>query len=53
MVLRENPAIGVSHGARSQLLLANWLRMPTLLIEDYEYCRFPFMMRPTWVMAPA
>ncbi len=53
VVLRENPAIGVSHGARSQLLLANWLRMPTLLIEDYEYCRFPFMMRPTWVMAPS
>jgi hypothetical protein len=25
----------------------------TLLIEDYEYCKFPVMMRPSWVMAPA
>jgi hypothetical protein len=52
VVVREKPALGVSHGARSQLLLSNCLRMPTLLIEDYEYCRFPFIMRPTWVMAP-
>ena len=37
VVLREKPVLGVSHGARSQLLLGNWLRIPTLLIEDYEY----------------
>jgi hypothetical protein len=53
VVLREKPALGVSHGARSQLLLGNWLRIPTLLIEDYEYCKFPRVMRPTWVMAPS
>ena len=53
VVLREKPVLGVSHGARSQLLLGNWLRIPTLLIEDYEFCQFPFMMRPSWVMAPA
>lgn len=52
VVLREKPVLGVSHGARSQLLLGNWLRLPTVLIEDYEYCKFPIMMRPSWVMAP-
>jgi uncharacterized protein len=52
IVLREKPAIGVSHGARSQLLLGSWLGIPTVLIEDYEYARFPLMMRPDWVMAP-
>lgn len=52
VVRREKPALAVSHGARSQLLLGNLLRIPTLLLEDYEYCQFPPMMRPTWLMAP-
>ncbi|HUS34012.1 MAG TPA: DUF354 domain-containing protein [Verrucomicrobiae bacterium] len=51
-VLREQPVLGVSHGSRSQLLLNNWIGKPTILIEDYEHCQFPPMMRPTWIMAP-
>jgi predicted glycosyltransferase len=49
---REKPELALSHGARSQLLLSNWLRIPTILIEDYEYSQFTRMMRPTWIMAP-
>jgi predicted glycosyltransferase len=52
VVFREKPALGVSHGARSQILLSNWLGIPTLLLEDYEHAMFPPMMHPTWVMAP-
>ena len=52
VVFREKPVLGVSHGARSQLLLSNWLGIPTLLLEDYEHAMFPPMMHPTWVMAP-
>jgi hypothetical protein len=52
LILREKPALAVSHGARSQLILANVLRLPSLLIEDYEYCQFPALMKPTWLMAP-
>lgn len=52
LIRRERPALGVSHGARSQLLLCNLLRLPTLLMEDYEFSQFPRMMRPTWVLAP-
>ena len=51
-VLREKPILAISHGARSQLLLSNWLRIPTVLMEDYEYCEFPPMMRPSWVLMP-
>ena len=51
-VLREKPILAISHGARSQLLVSNWLRIPTLLMEDYEYCEFPPMMRPSWVLMP-
>ena len=50
--LREKPALAVSHGGRSQILLSNLLRIPTVLIEDYEHSQFPRIMRPTWVMAP-
>lgn len=49
---RQRQHLAVSHGARSQLLAATWLRIPSLLIEDYEYCRFPIGMRPTWLLAP-
>lgn len=52
VVMREKPLLGVSHGSRSQLLLGSWLGLSTVLIEDYEYCKFPVMMRPSWVMAP-
>jgi predicted glycosyltransferase len=52
LVIREKPALAISHGARSQLLLGNWLKIPTILMEDYEYCQFPPTMRPTWVIAP-
>src|SRR5262249_38134580 len=52
IVLRENPALAVSHGSRAQILLSNFLRIPSVLIEDYEFSQFPPMMRPTWVMAP-
>ncbi len=53
LVMKEKPALAISHGARSQLLLGNWLNIPTVLMEDYEYCQFPPTMRPTWVIAPA
>ena len=49
---REKPALAVSHGARSQILLSNLLRIPTILIEDYEHSQFPRIMRPTWIMTP-
>jgi predicted glycosyltransferase len=52
LILKEKPALGVSHGSRSQILLSNCLGIPTILIEDYEYSQFPPMMRPKWVLAP-
>jgi predicted glycosyltransferase len=52
LVLRERPVLAVSHGSRSQLILGNCLRLPSVLLEDYEFCQFPPMMKPTWLMAP-
>ena len=50
--LRERPVLGVSHGARSQLLLSNMLRRPTLCLEDYEHSADLKILEPTWLMAP-
>jgi len=50
--LRERPALAVSHGARSQIFLANLLRIPTVLIMDYEHAKTPPMVRPKWEIIP-
>jgi predicted glycosyltransferase len=36
-ILREKPAIGVSHGSRSSLVLSSILGIPSVNIADYEY----------------
>lgn len=50
--LREKPDLAVSHGARSQLLIANLLRIPTVLILDYEHAQSPALCRPKWEIMP-
>lgn len=52
LVVRERPMLGVSHGARSQMLLGVLMGFPTVLIEDYEYCKFAPMAAPKWLMTP-
>jgi hypothetical protein len=51
--LREKPALSLSHGARSQVLISNALGIPSLLLADYEYAKYPPLMRPTWEMVPS
>src|SRR5688500_12957417 len=51
-VWRERPVLAVSHGARSQIFLANLLRIPTVLIMDYEHAKTPPMVRPKWEIIP-
>jgi predicted glycosyltransferase/glycosyltransferase involved in cell wall biosynthesis len=52
VALREKPAIGLSHGSRSQILICNLLRIPTVLMADYEFAKFPRIMSPTWELSP-
>jgi predicted glycosyltransferase len=56
-VLREKPAIGVSHGSRSLLVLSAILGIPSVNIADYEHAdhRLTAMLgsrRKKWVMTP-
>jgi uncharacterized protein len=51
-ILRQRPDIAISHGSRSQFLLASILRIPTVTMFDYEYARWSKFPRRAWAMAP-
>ena len=49
---KEKPALAVSHGSRAQLIAGGILRIPVVVIFDYEHAKaLPFII-PDWVMAP-
>jgi uncharacterized protein len=51
-VAGQRPAVGLSHGSRSQILLCNLLRIPTIMIMDYEHAQTPLLLRPRWEIVP-
>jgi uncharacterized protein len=51
-VIRERPALGLSHGSRAQILLCNLLRIPTVMVMDYEHAQTPPLVRPRWEIVP-
>ena len=50
--LREKPVLAVSHGSRAQLLACFFLRIPDVIIYDYEFAKGLGFIKPTWKMAP-
>ncbi len=52
IILREKPALAVSHGSRSQVILSKFLRVPTMQIVDYEHARWLPFFKADWIMAP-
>ncbi|MEF3073903.1 DUF354 domain-containing protein [Methylobacter sp. Wu1] len=51
-VICEKPVLGLSHGSRSQILLCNLLRIPTVMIMDYEHAQTPLLLQPRWEIIP-
>ncbi|MBV9489213.1 MAG: DUF354 domain-containing protein [Verrucomicrobia bacterium] len=51
-VLREKPRLGLNHGARAQIVICNLLRIPNVMIMDYEHAKTPFLVRPSWEIVP-
>jgi predicted glycosyltransferase len=51
-LVRERPAMALSHGSRAQILLCNLVRIPTVLIMDYEHAQTPLLLRPRWEIVP-
>jgi uncharacterized protein len=52
-VLREKPQLALSHGARAQMIISGLMRVPTVLIDDYEFSSYPPGMRPDWQVVPS
>jgi uncharacterized protein len=57
VILRERPAISVSHGSRSLMVLSAILGIPSISIADYEYADFRLTSwvgskRKKWIMTP-
>jgi predicted glycosyltransferase len=50
--LREKPCLALNHGARAQILVCNLLRIPNVMVMDYEHSSFPPLMRPDWEIVP-
>ena len=46
------PDLALSHGSRSQILLCNLLRVPTVMIMDYEFAETPWLLQPRWEIVP-
>lgn len=51
-VLLEKPALALSHGSRSQLIIARLLGIPSTLIFDYEHAQWLPLAYPDSVIVP-
>src|SRR6266850_3411150 len=52
LILRNKPDLSLSHGSRSLVLLSSLLRIPTILLFDYEFARWLPLIKPTLGLAP-
>jgi|SRR5581483_1283052 len=52
LVLRAKPSLALSHGSRAQLIVSSLCRIPSLMIDDYEFSQQLPFAKPRWVMIP-
>jgi hypothetical protein len=52
VVGNEELALALSHGSRSQLIAATILRIPSVLMIDYEFAKGLKIIGPNWIMTP-
>ncbi len=53
LVLKEKPALALSHGSRAQYIAANILRIPSIQVLDYEHSKhLPFVSTPKYLIVP-
>jgi uncharacterized protein len=48
----EQPDLALAHGSRGQFLCSVVLRIPCLLIYDYEHSNHTGFLHPDWVLSP-
>jgi predicted glycosyltransferase len=52
LAIRERPALAVSHGSRGQFLVASLLRIPSVIMFDYEFTKRTGFLHPEWIFVP-
>ena len=52
IVLKAKPDLAVSHGSRAQLIVGSTLRIPTILMYDYEFTAGVGFFHPDWIFVP-
>jgi predicted glycosyltransferase len=51
-IFSRNIDLAISHGSRAQMICGFVLRIPTLLILDYEFIAKMGFIRPDWIFVP-
>jgi len=49
-VWKEKPSLAISHGSRAQMISAWFLKVPSIVLMDYEHVKG--FLKPTWIMMP-
>ncbi|HBG07398.1 MAG: hypothetical protein A2075_01035 [Geobacteraceae bacterium GWC2_58_44] len=52
VTLRWKPDLALSHGSRSQMILCRLLRIPLVMMTDYEHAKGLPGLRPDWMIIP-
>lgn len=52
LAIKGRPDLAVSHTSRAQFLAASFLRIPTVIMFDYEFVNATGFLRPDWLFVP-
>src|SRR4029077_14084885 len=52
LAIKARPHLAVSHTSRAQFLAASLLRIPTIIMFDYEFVNATGFLRPDWLFVP-
>jgi len=52
VTLQWKPDLALSHGSRSQMILCTLLRIPMVIMTDYEHAKAFPGVRPDWMIVP-
>jgi uncharacterized protein len=52
LAIKEKPDLAISHGSRAQFLAGSLLRIPTVVMIDYEFTGGTGFLNPDWLFAP-
>ena len=50
--MKGRPDLALSHGSRAQVLICKALRIPTVMMHDYEHTTKTGFLEPDWILMP-